>query len=131
MEKKNSEELCKILIAENLIDAMGAVNATKINYLSGAYTSPLLSEVWSFYANDINAMEELQTLLKEVFEKQLFEIMIGIQKILYNLCGLSIPDEVQIIYHCDDKDLKELFLYEFLEDFQDLMFDFRAEAGAS
>lgn len=131
MEKKNSEEIRKILIAENLIDTTGAVNATRVNYISGAYTSPLLSEIWSFYANDIDAMEELHTFLKEVFQKEQFEIMIGILKILYNLCGLPIPDAVQIIYNCDVKNLKELYLYEFLEDFQDLMYDFRAEAGVS
>jgi len=131
MGKRSKEELRKILIAEKMIDATGEVNATRVNYLSGAYTSPLLSEVWDLYMRDIGAMEELYTFLKEVFGKEQFEIMIGILKILYNLCGLLIPDAVQTIYECGERDLKKLYLYEFLEDFQDLMYDFRAEAEAS
>lgn len=106
------------LIEEKLIDETGTVNATTVNYISGLYTLPLLSEVWDLYLNDVAEMEELQTFLKELYVKGQFDIMIGVLKIIYNFCGLLIPDEVQIIFDCGIPELKELYLYEFLEDFQ-------------
>ena len=127
MEKMSKDELRTALIARKLIDDAGTVNAITVNCISGKYTWPLLSEVWGFYVNDVEAMEELQTFLNEVYEKEQFDILIGIVKIFYNFIEVLIPDEVQMIFDCDEKELKEVYLYEFLEDFQDIMYDFRAE----
>ncbi len=88
---------------------------------------PLLSEVWDLYQNDITPMEELQAFLKMVYEKEQYDILIGMLKILYNCCWLSIPEDLQMIFDCEEKELKEAYLYEFLEDFQDIMYDLRAE----
>ena len=41
------------------------------------------------------------------------------------------PDEVQVIFDCKEKELKEIYLYEFLEDFQDIMYDFQVGAEFS
>jgi hypothetical protein len=49
--------------------------------------------------------------------------MVGLMKIIYNFCSLLIPNEIQIIFDCDIKELKEVYLYELLEDFQNIMFD--------
>ena len=100
-----------------------------VNCISGVHTWPLLSEVWDLYLHDTEAMLNLQTFLNEAYEKEQYEIMIGLMKIIYNFCSLPIPDEVQIIFDCDTQKLKEVYLYEFLEDFQDIMYDFREETG--
>ena len=127
MERINRDELRNALIAGKMIDATGAVNTLTANYISGLYTLPLLNEVWALYLNDVDAMEELQTFLGELYEKGQCDIMAGILKLIYSFCSLIIPDEVQMIFDCDEKELKEIFLYEFLEDFQDIIYDFRAD----
>ncbi len=53
MKKMNKEELRAALIKGKLIDENGAVNTTTVNYISGLYTLPLLSEVWDLYLNDV------------------------------------------------------------------------------
>jgi len=128
MEKLNKDGLLTALIDEKLIDETGTVNTTTVNYISGLYTSQLLNEVWDLYLHDVDAMEELQAFLNEIYEKEQYDIMIGILKLIYSFCSLIIPDEVQMIFECGEKELKGVYLYEFLEDFQDLMYDFRAEA---
>ncbi len=70
-------------------------------------------------------MEELQVFLNAVYEQEQYDILIGILKILYSCCGLSIPDDLQMIFDCEEKELKEVYLYEFLEDFQDIMYDLK------
>ncbi len=123
MEQMNGNELRSVLIEKNLIDEAGTVNAFKVNCISGAHTWPLLSEVWNLYQNDVTPMEELQVFLNAVFEQVQYDILIGILKVLYNCCGLLIPDDLQMIFDCEEKELKEVYLYEFLEDFQDIMYD--------
>ncbi len=131
MERMNGDELRNALIAKNLIDDAGTVNAMTVNCISGVYTWPLLSEIWDLYLHDIDVMVELQAFLNEVYEKEQYEIMNGILKILYNCCSLVIPDDVQMIFDCDIQELKEVYLYEFLEDSQDIIYDFKAEAKLS
>ena len=121
MEKMNKGELRTALIEEKLIDETGAVNAITVNCISGLYTWPLLSEVWDLYLHDAEAMVELQAFLNEIYEKGQYEILIRVLKVIYNFCGLIIPEEVQMIFDCDKIELKEIYLYEFLEDFQDIM----------
>ena len=125
MKKLNKDELRNALIAGRLIDETGAVNATAVNYVSGLYTLPLLNEVCDSYQNDVDSMGELKTFLSELYEKGQYDILIGVLKIIFNFCSLPIPDEVQMIFNCEIQELKEVYLYEFLEDFQDVMFDFR------
>ena len=123
MEQMNGNELRSVLIKKNLIDEAGTVNAFNVNLISGTHTWPLLSEVWNQYQNDVTPMEELQVFLNAVFEQVQYDILIGILKVLYNCCGLLIPDDLQMIFDCEEKELKEVYLYEFLEDFQDIMYD--------
>lgn len=125
MEKMNKDELYTVLIEEKLIDETGAVNAITVNCISGLYTWPLLSGVWDLYLHDAELMAELQAFLNEIYEKEQYGIMIGILKLIYNFCGLLIPEEVQMIFDCDIQKLKEVYLYEFLEDFQDIMYDLK------
>ena len=128
MEQMKGNELRSALIEKNLIDDAGTVNAFKVNLISGAHTWPLLSEVWNLYQNDVTPMEELQTFLNAVYEQGQYDTLIGILKILYNCCGLLIPEDLQMLFDCEEKELKEVYLYEFLEDFQDIMYDLREEA---
>ncbi len=125
MEQMNGNELRSALIEKNLIDEAGTVNAFKVNLISGAHTWPLLNEVWDLYQNDVTSMEELQAFLNAVNEQGQYDTLIGILKILYNCCGLLIPDDLQMIFDCEEKELKEIYLYEFLEDFQDIMYDLK------
>jgi len=125
MERMNGDELRNALIAKNLIGDDGTVNTMIVNCISGVHTWPLLSEVWDLYLHDIEAMVELQAFLNELYEKKQYDIMIGILKIIYNFCGLLIPDEVQMIFNCDIEELKEVYLYELLEDCQDIMYEYR------
>ncbi len=127
MEKMNGNELRSVLIEKNLIDEAGIVNTFTVNCISGAHTWPLLSEVWNQYQNDVTQIEELQVFLNAVYEQGQYDILIGIFKILYSCCGLLIPDDLQMIFDCEEKELKEAYLYEFLEDFQDIMYDLRIE----
>ena len=127
MEKINGSELRSALIEKNLIDEAGTVNAFTVNCISGAHTLPLLSEVWGLYQNDLGLMRDLQAFLNEVYKKDQYEILIGILKILYSFSGLLIPDVIQMIFDCAEKKVKELYLYEFIEDFQDIMYDFLSE----
>ena len=126
MEKMNGNKLRSVLIEKNLIDEAGTVNAFKVNIISGAHTWPLLSEVWDLHQNDVSLMEEMQSFLNDIYEKEQYDILIGIIKILYSCCGLLIPDDLQMIFDCEEKELNEIYLYEFLEDFQDIMYDLRA-----
>ncbi len=125
MEQMNGNELRSALIEKNLIDDAGTVNAFKVNIISGANTWPLLSEVWDLYQNEITSMEELQAFLNAVYDQGQYDILIGILKVLYSCCGLLIPDDLQMIFDCEEKELKEVYLYEFLEDFQDIMYDLK------
>lgn len=127
MEQMNGNELRSVLIEKNLIDEAGTVNAFKVNLISGAHTWPLLSEVWNLYQNEVTSMEESQVFLNAVYEQGQYDILIGILKILYSCCELLIPDDLQMIFDCEEKELKEVYLYEFLEDFQDIMYDFHAD----
>jgi hypothetical protein len=127
MEQINGNKLRSALIEKNIIDEAGAVNAFKVNIISGAHTWPLLSEAWDLYQNDVTLMEELQVILNAVYEQGQYAILLGMLKILYNCCGLLIPDDLQMIFDCEEKELKESYLYEFLEDFQDIMYDLREE----
>ena len=122
MEQMNGNELRSVLIKKNLIDEAGTINAFKVNIISGAHTWPLLSEVWDLYQNEVTSMEELQTFLNAVYEQGHYDILIGILKVLYSCCGLLLPDDLQMIFDCEEKELKEVYLYEFLEDFQDIMY---------
>ncbi len=131
MEKMNKDALQIALIKKKLIDETGTVNAITVNYISGLYTSPLLNEVWDLYLNDVGSMEELQAFLNELYEKGQYDIMIGVLKLIYSFCSLIIPDEVQMIFDCSEEELKEVYLYEFLEDFQDIVYDFREETELS
>ena len=118
MEQMNRNELRSVLIEKNLIDEAGTINAFKVNLISGAHTWPLLSEVWNLYQNDVTLMEELQAFLNAVYEQGQYDTLIGILKILYNCCGLLIFDDLQMIFDCEEKELKEVYLYEFLETFR-------------
>lgn len=128
MKQMNGNELRSVLIEKKLIDEAGVVNAFNVNLTSGAHTWPLLSEVWNLYQNDVPLMEELQAFLNAVYEQEQYDILIGILKILYSCCGMVIPDDLQIIFDCEEKELKEVYLYEFLEDFQDIMYDLRVDS---
>ena len=131
MKKLNKDELRNALIAGRLIDETGAVNATAVNYVSGLYTLPLLNEVCDSYQNDVDSMGELKTFLSELYEKGQYDILIGVLKIIFNFCSLPIPDEVQMIFNCEIQELKDCYLYEFLEDFQDIMYDLKVEYDLS
>ena len=128
MEQMNGNELRRALIEKNIIDEAGTVNAFKVNITSGAHTWPLLSEVWNLYQNDVTLMEELQAFLNSIYEQGQYDTLIGILKILYNCCGLLIPDDLQMIFDCEEKELKEVYLNEFLEDFQDIMYDLKMDS---
>ena len=128
MEQMNGNELRSALIEKNLIDDAGTVNAFKVNIISGAHTWPLLSEVWDLYQNEVTSMEELQAFLNAVYDQGQYDILIGILKVLYSCCGLLIPDDLQMIFDCQEKELKVVYLYEFLEDFQDIMYDLRMDS---
>ncbi len=127
MERMNEDELRCALVAKNLIDDAGTVNAITLNCISGVHTWPLLSEVWDLYLHDAEAMANLQTFLNELYENEQYEIMISVLIICYNFCGLPIPDEVQIIFDCGEKELKEVYLYEFMEDFRDITYDLQVD----
>jgi hypothetical protein len=127
MERMSGDELRNGLIAKNLIDDAGTVNAITVNCISGVHTWPLLSEVWDLYLHDIDAMANLQTFLNELYENNQHEIMVGVLKICYNFCSLLIPDDVQMIFNCKERELKDTYFYEFLEDFQDIMYGFQAK----
>ena len=126
MDRMNGDERRSVLIEKNLIDEAGTVNTFTVNCISGAHTWPLLNEVWNLHQNDVSLMEEMQSFLNDIYEKEQYDILIGILKILYGLCELLIPDALQIIFDCHERELKETYLYEFLEDFQDIMYDLRA-----
>ncbi len=128
MEQMNGNELYSVLIEKNLIDEVGTVNVFKVNLISGAHTWPLLSEVWNLYQSDVTLMEELKDFLNAVYEQGQYDTLIGILKVLYSCSGLLIPDDLQMLFNCEEKELKESYLYEFLEDFQDIMYDLREEA---
>ena len=102
MEQMNGNELRSVLIEKNLIDEAGIVNVFKVNCISGAYTWPLLSEIWNLYQNEVTSMEELQVFLNAVYEQGQYDILIGILKILYSLNGLSIPEVIQMIFDCEE-----------------------------
>ncbi len=127
MIQMNGNELHRVLIEKNLIDDAGSVNAFAVNCISGAHTWPLLSEVWNLYQNDVTQMEELQDFLNAVYEQGQYDVLIGILEVLYSCCGLLIPEDLQMIFDCEEKELKETFLYEFLEDFQDIMYDLQVD----
>ena len=128
MEQMNGNELRRALIEKNIIDEAGTVTALKVNVTSGAHTCLLLSEVWNLYQNDVTQMEELQAFLNSIYKQGQYDTLIGILKILYNCCGLLIPDDLQMIFDCEEKELKEVYLNEFLEDFQDIMYDLRVDS---
>lgn len=128
MEQNIGNELRHVLFEKNLIDEVGTVNTFKVNCISGAHTWPLLSEVWNLYQEEVTSMEELQVFLNAVYEQDQYDTLVGILKILYSCCGLPIPDDLQMIFNCEEKELKEIYLYEFLEDFQDIMYDLKTEA---
>lgn len=128
MEQMNGNELRSVLIKKNLIDEAGTVNAFKVNLISGTHTWPLLSEVWNLYQNDVTPMEELQAFLNAIYEQGQYDTLIGILKILCSCCGQIIPDDLQMIFNCEERELKEVYLYEFLEDFQDIMYDLRMDS---
>lgn len=125
MEQMNGNELRSALIEKNLIDEAGTVNAFKVNIISGTHAWPLLSEVWDLYQNEVTSMEELQVFLNAVYEQEQYDILNGILKVLYSFCWLLIPDDLQIIFDCQEKELKEVYLYELLEDFHDIMYDLK------
>lgn len=117
MEKVNKDEVRMALIEGRLIEENGTVNTTTVNYISGLYTLPLINEVWDLYLKDVDAMAELQAFLNELYENEQYNIIIGVLKLIYSFCSLIIPDEVQMIFDCGEKELNEVYLYEFLEDF--------------
>lgn len=72
-------------------------------------------------------MEGLQVFINAVYKQAQYDILISILKILYNCCWMFIPDDLQMIFGCEEKEMKKTYLYEFLKDFQDIMYDLRAE----
>ncbi len=128
MEKKNLEKLREKALAGKIVDGDGNISVTAMNYLSATYTSPLLDEVWGLSFQNIETMDELLELMKQADTDEKHEVFVGILKTLYILTGVFIPEEVQYIIECDDPVMKQMYAHEFLADFTDLMYDFRAEA---
>ncbi len=128
METKNLEMLREKALAGKIVDGKGDVSATAMNYLSAAYTSPLLDEVWGLSFQNAETMDELLEWMKQADADEKYEAFVGILKTLYILTGVFIPEDVQYIIECDDPVMKQMYAHEFLADFTDLMYDFRAEA---
>jgi hypothetical protein len=128
MKELSGYELRNTLIENRLIDMNGKVSDFAIINISYLHTRPLLNEVWDIYQNDIVSMEQLRNFLNEIYKKGQFETLINIIKVFYSLSGLLIPELVQMVLNCEEKELKKKYLFKFLEDFKIIMKDFKADA---
>jgi len=128
MENGTPEELRTLVIKKGIIDEEGKANATAMNLLSGMHTSPLLNEVWGLTFQNLVTMDKLLELMHQADSAEKYEAFFGILKTLYVITNVLIPDEICYILECDDSVTRQMYAYEFLADFDDLMYDYLAEA---
>ncbi len=124
----NLEELRAMAIEKGIVNREGNVSALAMNYFSGMHTAPLLDEIWMLSFPNTDTMDKLYDLIKQAVIAGEFEVFEGIMNALYVISGIHIPDELHYIFGCANLEIKQMYAREFLEDFSDLMHDYRAEA---
>ena len=129
MSTKNLNELRMIAKKKGIIDDNENPNPTAINYLSAAYTSPLLNQIWdNVIQSNYQSMDELMRFLRKTNHSNQIETVLEIIKALYIVSQQAVPDEIAYIIECDNASTKQIYINEFLADFEDKMYDFIEES---
>jgi len=98
------------------------VVSESLNYISGAHAG-LFWDILYGTSESIIALENTEAVLSFLYENNCFEEALMLIRAYYELLGMEWPDEFVIIDRVDD--LKEPFIYEFLLDAEDIIFDLK------
>ena len=120
MQNENNQLLTKGIILQS-----GEICQDKINLIPGAITAPLIETIWTFTDNDIKAIERILATLSSLFQECHEVEMMAVLRILYDLCGLQFPEDVELM--AENPESRNYFLFSFLLDMEDCMQEFMIE----
>lgn len=110
------------LLTKGIILHSGVICQDKINLISGATTAPLLETIWTFSGYNVEAMNRLSDILKQLYSAGKESEMLDILRIIYDVVGMEFPEEVELL--ADHPEARQYFLFSFLLDMDDFMQDF-------
>ena len=113
---KTSTDL-SLLYDKGILLSSGEICKNKINLISGAMTAPLVEAIWAFTENDAEAMERILATLNHLYHNDHEVEMIAVLRILYDVCGLQFPEDVELL--AEHAEARQYFLFSFLLDMED------------
>lgn len=112
-----------LLLAKGIILQSGAICQDKINLISGATTAPLLETIWTFSGYNVEAMNRLSDILKQLYSAGKESEMLDILRIVYDVVGMEFPEDVELL--ADHPEARQYFLFSFLLDMDDYLSEYQ------
>lgn len=119
-ERKNTMD---IILENEKIERMDKMNNNIVNFVSGAIISPLFDKMCDI--TNVSKAKEIYTSFKKMYELGLNEEIFLILHMLIVSSGIDVPK--QHLDMADDEEFRESFVFEAIEDFEDLMYDIEEE----
>lgn len=111
------------ILEKEKMERMDKMNTNVVNFVSGAIISPLFDKICDI--TNISKAKEIYTSFKKMYELGLKEDIFSILHMLITTSDVDVPD--QYFDMVDNPEFRECFVYEVLEDFEDLMYDIEEE----
>lgn len=121
-EKEMRNTMNNILEKEKM-ERMDKMNTNVVNFVSGAIISPLFDKMCDI--TNVSKSKEIYTSFKKMYELGLKEDIFSILHMLITTSDVDVPD--QYFDMVDNPEFRAGFVYEALEDFEDLMYDIEEE----
>ena len=112
-----------IILENEKIERMDKMNNNIVNFVSGAIISPLFDKMCDI--TNVSKAKEIYTSFKKMYELGLNEEIFSILHMLIVSSGIDVPK--QHLDMADDEEFRESFVFEVIEDFEDLMYDIEEE----
>jgi len=122
MEKTTARSL---LLDKGIILQSGEICQDKINLISGATTAPLIETIWIFSGHDLGVIKRVFALFAHLYNEGREAEMMAVLRILYDLSGLRLPENVELL--AEQLEARQYFLFSVMLDMEDYIKDLISE----
>jgi hypothetical protein len=118
----------KTLKAKGFISTDGKADINMLSMLSALTTLPIINELHAFIVSDkIKTLSSIYEQLAFLYDEEKYTEAARFLDVIADMSDTALPDDVKLVLSSDIT--KEGFLCEFIEDFYEILDDYRAAAG--
>jgi len=118
------QKIKEILNDEDVFNQWGQVNRASMFHISTKHSPVLIGSILDLFDYDCQLARELYVVFRGLYIREQYDIITGILCLMYFAFQTDLPFIIEAIFQSENDDVKDVYFREFLDDFENTVFDF-------